>query len=96
MTKYNEKIENEVNSEDEEFENDIVELNVSGSTSGFAVKLDLLRSVKDSILEQMFKKEVIHKLPKLENKIFIDRDPETFRMVLIYLRNGQKLPYIRD
>ena len=96
MTKYNEKIENEVNSEDEEFENDIVELNVSGSTSSFAVKLDLLRSVKDSILEQMFKKEVIHKLPKLENKIFIDRDPETFRMVLIYLRNGQKLPYIRD
>ena len=71
VTKYNEKIENEVNSEDEEFENDIVELNVSGSTSGFAVKLDLLRSVKDSILEQMFKKEVIHKLPKLENKIFI-------------------------
>ena len=96
MTKYNEKIENEVNSEDEEFENDIVELNVSGSTSSFAVKLDLLRSVKDSILEQMFKKEVIHKLPKLENKIFIDRDPETFRMVLIYLRNGQKLPFIRD
>lgn len=52
--KYNEKIENEVNDEDEEFENDIIELNVSGSTAGFTVKLDLLRSVKGSILEQMF------------------------------------------
>ena len=51
VTKYNEKIENEVNSEDEEFDNEFIELNVSGSTDGFTVKIELLRQVKNSILE---------------------------------------------
>ena len=37
-----------------------------------------------------------HSLPKVNGKIFVDRNPQTFMTVLDYLRNNLRLPKITD
>ena len=61
-------------------ENDIVELNVSGVTEGFTVTKSLLRSFSGSYLDIMFSGKF--PLQKVKNKIFINRDPHIFKMLL--------------
>ena len=58
------------------------------------VKRSLLCSIEGSKLANMFSRENYSKLWKVKGKIFLDRDPETFKLIIIFLRNGHKLPYI--
>ena len=69
---------------------EVVELSVSGETSGFCVTRSLLCSVPGSKLDTLFSGR--HNLPKINGKIFIDRNPQIFAMTLDYLRNDMKLP----
>ena len=64
----------------------IVALNVGGVTDGFTVSRNLLCSVKGSALEAMFSGR--HELPLYEGKVFVDRDPKIFNLVVNYLRNN--------
>jgi len=41
--------------------------------------------VKTAALEAMFSGR--HNLKKIDGKIFIDRDPDNFKMLISYLRN---------
>ena len=54
----------------------------------------LLCSVPESSLEAMFSGR--HKLNKQNDKVFLDRDPTLFRLVLNYLRNGKVWPSFED
>ena len=73
---------------------DIVELNVRGDTNGFMVSRKLLCSVQGSALEAMFSGR--HALPKIDGKIFVDRDPTIFRCIINYLSNNLRLQKISD
>ena len=64
---------------------DIVHLNVSGVTQGFVVKRSFLTSVPGTLLEAYFSGR--HELTLIDDKIFVDRDPKTFEMLISYLRN---------
>ena len=46
----------------------------------------LLRAVPGTYLDAMFSGNF--KLEKIDGKIFLNRDPKIFRMILQYLRNG--------
>lgn len=48
--------------------------------------VDVLRSDKGSNLDKMFSGKHEHKI--IDGKVFLDRDGETFKMVINYLRNG--------
>ena len=37
-----------------------------------------------------------HSLKKIDNKIFIDRDPEAFKLLISYLRNNESISDIQD
>lgn len=65
---------------------EIVELDVGGITAGFKVRRSLLTSVPGSALEAMFSGR--HNLPKVDGKIFIDRNPKIFGYIIDYLRNS--------
>ena len=65
-------------------------LNVGGVTHGFTVSKHLLCSVKGSALEAMFSGR--HALPLYEGKVFVDRDPQVFNLLINYLRNNLKVP----
>lgn len=68
--------------------NEVVNLNIGG-LKGVTTSLDVLTSDKGSNLEKLFKGD--HKQKMIDNEVFIDRDGETFKLVLNYLRNGQDL-----
>ena len=65
---------------------ELIELDVSGVTQGFKVRRSLLTSVPGSALEAMFSGR--HTLKKVNNKVFIDRNPNIFGHVLDFLRNN--------
>jgi hypothetical protein len=65
---------------------DILHLNVSGVTEGFVVKRSVLTSVPGSILEAYFSGR--QELTLIDGKIFVDRDPKTFEILISYLRNN--------
>ena len=70
---------------------DIIELDVGGVTEGFKVRRSLLCTIKGSALETMFSGR--HSLPLLENgKVFVDRDPRVFLLLINYLRNNMVFP----
>jgi hypothetical protein len=73
---------------------EILSLSVSGVTHGFVVKRSLLTSVPNSILEAYFSGR--QELTLIDGKIFVDRDPKTFEMLISYLRNDQRIPEIQD
>ena len=73
---------------------DIIELNVGGVTEGFMVRRSLLCTVSGSALEAMFSGR--HALPKIDGKIFVDRDPRIFIKIVNYLRNNMQLPKKMD
>lgn len=65
--------------------NEVVNLNIGG-LKGVTTSLDVLTSDKGSNLEKLFKGD--HKQKMIDNEVFIDRDGETFKLVINYLRNG--------
>ena len=50
--------------------------------------IDVLKSDKGSDLEKLFSGDFKHKI--IDGKVFLDRDGETFKQVLNFLRNGRK------
>ena len=66
-------------------EEEIIQLNVSGVTEGFLVTKELMKSVPGSYLDAMFSGKF--PLKKMDGKIYLNRDPEIFKLVLRYLRN---------
>ena len=71
-----------------------MQLNVSGVTEGFTVRKSLLASVHGSSLAAMFSGR--HSLNKIEGRIFIDRDPDVFRLLISYLRNNESISDIEE
>ena len=55
---------------------EIVELSVRGVSEGFMVRRSLLTQVPGSALEAMFSGR--HPLPKVDGKVFVDRNPKIF------------------
>ena len=68
-------------------------MNVGGDER-FAVSKEILLQAEDSLL---FRKFSNGSPQKIGERVFIDRDPEAFRLMLHFLRSKrQKKPYIRD
>ena len=67
---------------------EIVDLNVGG-THELKTTVDILTSDKGSNLCKMFSGKHEHKI--VDGKVFLDRDGDTFKMVINYLRNDQEL-----
>jgi|TARA_B110001450_G_scaffold139230_1_gene130498 hypothetical protein len=67
---------------------EVINLNIGGM-KGVTTSIDVLTSDKGSNLEKLFKGE--HKQKMIDGEVFIDRDGETFKQLLNYLRNGQDL-----
>jgi len=65
-----------------------VELNVSGNKD-FEIRKSTLCHVPGSVLEAMFSGR--HTLDKKNEKVFIDRDPKAFKMMIDFIRNNGKL-----
>ena len=59
-------------------------------TEGFTVSKALLTAVPGSQLEAMFSGR--HILPKIDGKVFVDRNPKLFREVVEYIRGNMKFP----
>ena len=68
---------------------DIIELNVGGSF--FTTTRSTLTKVSGSTLKDMFSGEK-ELMKDKEGRVFLDRDPEIFRLVLLYLRNNLQIP----
>ena len=67
---------------------DIVQLNVGGHKD-IDVRKSTLTLVKGSGLEAAFSGR--HSLQSIDGRIFIDRDPQAFKMVIEFIRNNGKL-----
>ena len=69
-------------------DSEVVALNVGG-THHIQTEKDVLRSVPNSALAQMFSD--MHGLKTIDNEVFLDRDGRTFNDVINYLRNDRKV-----
>lgn len=67
---------------------EIVELNVGGCKE-FEIRKSTLQHVPGSALDAMFSGR--HMLPMKNNKVFVDRDPKAFKMMVDFIRNNGKL-----
>ena len=67
---------------------DIVQLNVGGNKK-IDVRKSTLTFVQGSALEAAFSGR--HSLQIVNGRVFIDRDPEAFKMVIEFIRNHGKL-----
>ena len=65
----------------------IVELNISGAES-CAIDATILADLRHSLLAKSIYNPDYRKV--YQGKIFIDRDPQSFKLMLTYLRNGRK------
>lgn len=66
-------------------EGEVINLNIGG-THKMMTSVDVLTSDKGSNLEKLFKGD--HKQKMIDGEVFLDRDGETFKSMLNYLRNG--------
>jgi hypothetical protein len=66
---------------------DLVSLSVRGATEGFTVPRKLLTQEEGSSLEAFFSGR--HEVTKVDNHIYLDRDPEIFRLLLAYIGNDK-------
>ena len=66
-------------------DDEIVQLNVGGVTKGFTVTRELMKTIPGSYLDAMFSGKF--QLKKVDGKVYLNRDPEIFKLVLRYLRN---------
>jgi len=69
-------------------ESELIILNVGGKR--FTTSLSTLRSMKGTLLEEMFRKGA-NKTISADGSYFIDRDPSTFGHILDYIRSGDLL-----
>ena len=65
-------------------ESDIVTLNLRNQMN-ISVSRKLLTSIPDSSLEAMFSGR--HPLEEKDGKFLVDRDPEAFQYLIVYLQN---------
>ena len=65
-----------------------MELNVGGNKE-FEIRKSTLTNVPGSALDAMFSGR--HPLPMKNNKVFIDRDPKAFKMMIDFVRNSGKM-----
>lgn len=63
---------------------EVMNLNVGGTVE-LMTSIDILTSDKGSTLEKMFSGKHDHKI--IDGKVFLDRDGETFKTLINYLRN---------
>jgi hypothetical protein len=61
-----------------------------GGEIGVRIKKSLLCSIPGSALDAMFSGR--HQLVKVNGRVFIDRDPSIFKLVISYLRSNFKIP----
>ena len=71
------------------FRQEKVTLDVGGTK--FKTEVRTLTSNPDSLLHEMAKLSLEAKLPGEDAKIFIDRDPRHFRLILNFLRQGKEV-----
>ena len=70
-------------------QSDVITLNISGKTKGFTVPRSLLTSVKGSSLEAMFSGR--HHIKMLaDGNPYLNRDADTFKLLISYLRNDRE------
>ena len=67
---------------------DIVLLNVGGNKK-MEVRKSTLTTVKGSALDALFSGR--HELQMRDDRVFIDRDPQAFKMVIEFIRNHGNL-----
>ena len=79
---------NQVKQVKDRLPSDELELNVRGVYFP-TVSRSLLTSLPGSALEAFFSGR--HEVTQIKGKIYVDRDPESFKSLLRYLENGQKL-----
>jgi hypothetical protein len=65
-------------------DSEVIDLNVGG-THMLMTTVDILTSDKGSSLEKMFSGKHEHKM--VDGKVFLDRDGDTFKTLINYLRN---------
>jgi len=70
------------------YDSEVVTLNVGG-TVHIQTEKDVLCSVEGSTLQKLFSD--MHELKKINEEVFLDRDGETFKTVVNYLRNERKV-----
>lgn len=70
------------------YDSEIVTLNVGG-TVHLQTEKEVLCSVEGSTLQKLFSD--MHELKKIEKEVFLDRDGETFKTLVNYLRNERKV-----
>lgn len=58
------------------------------------VSRDLLTSIDGSLLKYYFLDSA--NLKRVDGRIFIDRDPEAFSLLILYLRNKERMPEFDD
>jgi long-subunit acyl-CoA synthetase (AMP-forming) len=65
-------------------DSEVIHLNIGGTVM-LMTSIDVLTSDKGSNLEKMFSGKHEHKM--IDDKVFLDRDGETFKTLINYLRN---------
>ena len=58
------------------------------------VRKSMLCCIEGSSLQAMFSGR--HSLNRVDGKIFVDRDPDVFRLLISYLRNNESISEISD
>jgi hypothetical protein len=70
------------------YDSEVVSLNVGGTVK-IQTEKEVLCSVEGSTLSKLFSD--MHELKKIDEEVFLDRDGETFKTLVNYLRNDRKV-----
>ena len=70
------------------YDSDVVTLNVGG-TVHLQTEKEVLCLVEGSVLQKLFSD--MHELKKIDEEVFLDRDGETFKHVVNFLRNDRRV-----
>ena len=68
---------------------DIIALDVRGATDGFKLPRKFLTQFPGSAMEAMFSER--HEIQKTnKGRIYLDKDPDVFKLIVSYIDNGMK------
>jgi hypothetical protein len=70
------------------YDSEVVTINVGG-TVHLQTEKEVLCSVEGSTLQKLFSD--MHELKKINEEVFLDRDGDTFKSVVNYLRNDRRV-----